>query len=69
LIPHAGASVFCEARLPDISNANIPYWKDQLEFDDAMQHNEPVSSKSLQKELDLSPPNSGLFFIRRVTHK
>jgi hypothetical protein len=26
------------------------------------QHNAPVSSKSPQKELDLSPPNSGLFF-------
>jgi hypothetical protein len=27
-----------------------------------MQHNSLVSSKSPQKELDLSPPNSGLFF-------
>jgi hypothetical protein len=26
------------------------------------QHNAPVSSNSPQKELDLSPPNSGLFF-------
>jgi hypothetical protein len=36
--------------------------KDKLEQYAVKQHTEPVSSKSPQKELDLSPPNSGLFF-------
>jgi hypothetical protein len=46
-----------------MSFMNIVYMKEQLESAGAMRHNEPVSSKSRQKELDLSPPNSGLFFV------
>jgi hypothetical protein len=43
-------------------NANVGYAKYKLASATWSPHNEPVSSKSPQKELDLSPPNSGLFF-------
>jgi hypothetical protein len=41
---------------------NIGYLKEQFDSTDALPQNEPVSSKSPQKELDLRPPNSGRFF-------
>jgi hypothetical protein len=46
----------------DIIRSHIWYAKDKLALYAVAQHNAPVSSKSPQKELDLSPPNSGLFF-------